>query len=162
MSLAQHLSFLQRYHSSFLLSHSFYFPSLSSRRKFNNGLSLPLSSFSNFYTVVRSVSLLRERKRKTRGWSLDIFPAKKPCTSDGPTYVCWMCSRHGGFLRASDMSFPCGSLSPGAARQNVTYVSSYQHLGLLSRTQAGPSRAVKEQHKQTSPNHVQGLFLSSV
>ena len=32
----------------------------------------------------------------------------------------------------------------------------------LSRTQAGPGRAVKEQHKQTSPNHVQELFLSSV
>ena len=32
----------------------------------------------------------------------------------------------------------------------------------LSRTQAGPDRAVKEQHKQTSPNHVQWLFLSSV
>ena len=32
----------------------------------------------------------------------------------------------------------------------------------LSRTQAGPGRAVKEQHKQTSPNHVQGLFLSYV
>ena len=32
----------------------------------------------------------------------------------------------------------------------------------LSRTQAGPGRAVKEHHKQTSPNHVQELFLSSV
>ena len=33
---------------------------------------------------------------------------------------------------------------------------------LLSRTQAGPGRAVKEQQEQNSPNHVQRINLISV
>ena len=32
----------------------------------------------------------------------------------------------------------------------------------LSRTQAGPGRAVKEQQEQNSPNHVQRIYLISV
>ena len=78
----------------------FLFPSFPSGA---NSITAPPHSsfFSNFYTVVPSISLERRRDKRTEP---RYISAKKPCTS-GRTYMAWMCWRQGRFLHASDKCY---------------------------------------------------------